>query len=103
VAHGRIAKVERKDGTALSVLANLRQSRRSLLRRVSGRSSLSPKTVSFSGRRDRGRARFPSIRPFRPRAEGDWDYLVGSASVKLMKLSMCRANGCGSCALLLHE
>jgi hypothetical protein len=30
---------------------------------------------------------YPSIRLFRPRAEGDWDYVFDSASVELMKLA----------------
>lgn len=31
---------------------------------------------------------YPSMRLFRPRAEGDWDYVFDSASVELMKLTM---------------
>jgi hypothetical protein len=31
---------------------------------------------------------YPSMRLFRPRAEGDWDYVFDSASVELMKLAM---------------
>lgn len=30
---------------------------------------------------------YPSLRLFRPRAEGDWDYVFDSAAVELMKVS----------------
>jgi hypothetical protein len=30
---------------------------------------------------------YPSMRLFRPRAEGDWDYVFDAASVELMKLA----------------
>jgi len=30
---------------------------------------------------------YPSLRLFRPRAEGDWDYVFDSASVELMNLA----------------
>lgn len=30
---------------------------------------------------------YPSVRLFRPRGEGDWDYVFGAASVELMALA----------------